>query len=288
MRSVVGRLDALILPSNWRPLIPPFFDLSPSAKNFMSATIDRSHIEQLVRQAIRQSSGGSGSVPASPSNGNGSPSAVTHHISPPGWVDGKPNLRVSISARHAHLTDEHVEILFGPGATLEPEKDLYQDGFYAAKQTVMVVGPRRRMLPNVRVLGPTRPFSQVELALTDSISLGIDAPVRHSGNIEGTPGCVLVGPAGTVALSQGVIRAARHVHMNFADADHYGVSNGDMMALKVTSADCSVSFEDVLVRADAAAKLEVHIDTDEGNACHLDHATEVVLKKSGCGCASRD
>jgi len=237
------------------------------------ATIDRSQIEQLVRNAIRATG-------QSVTQGAASASATD----PPGWVDGKPNLRVSISARHCHLTDEHVEILFGRGSVLEPDKSLYQDGFYAAKQTVMVVGPRRRMLPNVRVLGPTRPDSQVELALTDSISLGIDAPVRHSGKIEGTPGCVLVGPAGTVQLERGVIRAARHVHMNFSDAEHYGVSNGDMMQLKINSSDCSISFDDVLVRADKAAKLEVHIDTDEGNACNLDAATEVILKKDSCGC----
>ncbi len=237
------------------------------------ATIDRSLIENLVRNAIRQSAG---NVSAAPRAGD-----------PPGWVNGKPNLRVSISARHCHLTDEHVEILFGAGSVLEPEKDLYQDGFYAAKQTVMIVGPRRRMLASVRVLGPTRPDSQVELALTDSISLGIDAPVRHSGKIDDTPGCVLVGPVGSVQLSRGVIRAARHVHMNLADCEHYGVHNGDMMTLKIVSPDCSVSFDDVLVRADAAAKLEVHIDTDEGNACNLDGATEVVLKKNACGCAKK-
>ena len=121
---------------------------------------------------------------------------------------------MSISARHVHLTDEHVEMLFGAGRTLTPMKPLYQDGSYAAEETVMVVGPRRRMLPTVRILGPTRKFSQVELAFTDSISLGIDAPVRHSGRIEGTPGCVLVGPKGVVELKEGVIRAARHVHMN--------------------------------------------------------------------------
>ena len=125
------------------------------------------------------------------------------------------------------------------------------------------------MLPSVRVLGPTRGASQVELAFTDSISLGIDAPVRHSGKIDGTPGCVLVGPVGSVQLEQGVIRAARHVHMNFADAEHYGVANGDMMQLKIVSPGCSMTFDDVLVRADKAAKLEVHIDTDEGNACGL-------------------
>ena len=238
----------------------------------MNQTIDRNQIEQLVRNAIR-----GGGLAASPAPNHGG-------ASPPGWVDGQPNLRVSISARHVHLTDEHVETLFGAGSVLEPDKDLYQDGFYAAKQTVMVVGPRRRMLPNVRVLGPTRNFSQVELALTDSISLGIDAPIRHSGKIDGTPGCVLVGPAGTVQLDQGVIRAARHVHMNFSDADHFGVKNGDMMQLKITSHDCSVVFEDVLVRADEAAKLEVHIDTDEGNACNLDAASEVLLRKDDCNC----
>ncbi|NND99010.1 MAG: transcriptional regulator, partial [Pirellulaceae bacterium] len=148
-----------------------------------TASIDRNQIEQLVRSAIR------GEAAGAPKTNHAAAPRNSHD--PPGWVNGKPNLRVSISARHCHLTDEHVEILFGRGSVLEPDKDLYQDGFYAAKQSVMVVGPRRRMLPNVRVLGPTRNFSQVELALTDSISLGIDAPVRHSGKIEGTPGCVL-------------------------------------------------------------------------------------------------
>lgn len=244
----------------------------------MTATIDRSQIEAWVRKALAEAGGAStASIQAAP--------AVSPSV--PGWVDGKPNLRVSISARHCHLTDEHVEILFGAGAKLEPEKPLYQDGFYAAKQTVMVVGPRRRMLPNVRVLGPTRSASQVELALTDSISLGIDAPVRHSGKIDGTPGCVLVGPAGTVSLDRGVIRAARHVHMNDHDARHFGVENGDMMTLTVRSRDCSIQFEDVLVRADSAAKLEVHIDTDEGNACNLDAASEITLSptRSSCGCS---
>ncbi|MCA9138934.1 MAG: phosphate propanoyltransferase [Planctomycetales bacterium] len=240
-----------------------------------STQIDRARIESLVRSAIA----GSGLGKTLSSSAGGSRTG-----DPPGWVDGKPNLRVSISARHVHLTDEHVEILFGAGSVLEPEKDLYQDGFYAAKQTVMVVGPRRRMLPSVRVLGPTRGASQVELAFTDSISLGIDAPVRHSGKIDGTPGCVLVGPVGSVQLHQGVIRAARHVHMNYFDAEHYGVSDGDMMQLKITSHECTTIFEDVLVRADEAAKLEVHIDTDEGNACFLDGASKVELKKGGCGC----
>lgn len=233
--------------------------------------LDRAIIESIVRQVVLSQPGGS-RVP-----GAASPLAES----------SKPNLVVSISARHCHLTDEHVEILFGPGAKLTPEKDLYQDGFYAAAETVMVVGPRRRMLPTVRVLGPTRPASQVELAFTDAISLGIEAPVRHSGNIKGTPGCVLVGPKGVVELQEGVIRAARHVHMNNRDAEQYGVKNGDFMNLRIESPQCSVVLEDLLVRADATSKLEVHIDTDEGNACHLDAATKVELLKRDGGCKCR-
>src|SRR5262245_40616457 len=134
--------------------------------------LDRSLVENIVRQIVLAQAGAK--------------------AAPKAAGPEKPNLVVSISARHCHLTDEHVEVLFGPGAKLIPEKPLYQDGFYAAEQTVMLVGPRRRMLPTVRVLGPTRPHSQVELAFTDSISLGLNAPARHRGNIKGTAGCVLV------------------------------------------------------------------------------------------------
>lgn len=231
-----------------------------------SPAIDRTTVEQIVRQIVLAQGG-------APAHGNGRQKHT-------------PDLVVSISARHCHLTDEDVETLFGPGHTLTPMKELYQDGFYAAEETVMVVGPRRRMLPSVRVLGPTRPHSQVELAFTDAISLGIETPVRKSGNIAGTPGCVLVGPHGVVELAEGVIRAERHVHMNFRDADHYGVNNGDRMKLRIVSSGCSVTFEDLLVRADATSKLEVHIDTDEGNSCDLDHASQVeLLKQNGdCGC----
>ncbi len=228
-----------------------------------TATLDRNLVEQIVRQIVLQQS--------SSSNRNSS--------------DEQQELVVSISARHCHLTDEHVEVLFGSGSMLTPMRDLYQDGFYAAEQTVMVVGPRKRMLPNVRVLGPTRPHSQVELAFTDTISLGIDAPVRHSGKVDGTPGCVLVGPKGVVELDEGVIRAARHVHMNFGDAEKYGVRNGDLMKLRIESPLCTTVMEDMLVRADATSKLEVHIDTDEGNAVYLDGATKVELQKQGNGCS---
>lgn len=200
--------------------------------------------------------------------------AISRHFAGPQIP--RAELVVSISARHVHLTDQDVETLFGPGRTLTPLKPLYQDGFYAAEETVMVVGPRRRMLPTVRVLGPTRKASQVELAFTDAISLGIDAPVRASGSVAGSPGCVLVGPAGVVELREGVIRAERHVHMSLRDAELYGVRSGQRMSLRVDS-NSSTLFRDLLVRADATSKLEVHLDTDEGNACDLDHATRVEL-----------
>jgi len=221
-----------------------------------TATLDRSYVERIVREVVL-----SKFAPTT----NGAASA-------------DPKLVVSISARHVHLTDEHVEILFGKGATLTPMKPLYQDGFFAAKETVMIVGPRRRMLPEVRILGPTRPASQVELAFTDGISLGIDLPVRASGKIGGTPGCVIVGPKGVVELAEGVIRAERHVHMNQDHAKFYGVKNGDRMKLRIEST-CSLVLEDLLVRADETSKLEVHLDTDEGNAADLDHATKVELLK---------
>lgn len=199
--------------------------------------------------------------------------------------DAKPNpLVVNISARHVHLSEEHVEVLFGKGARLEVHKPLYQDGYFASKQTVAVVGPRRRMIPEVRVLGPCRP-SQVELAFTDGISLGIDLPVRISGDHRDTPGCILLGPAGSLELTSGVIRAMRHVHMGPADCEYYGVKNGDLMHLRVASDGCTTVLEDVVVRAGDDVKLEVHIDTDEGNAVNLDRAANVELVKAKpCAC----
>lgn len=227
----------------------------------MAGTIDRQTIETIVRQIVYDKLGAASSC--------GCPAS-------PGVY--QPNLVVSISARHLHLCDEHVEILFGKGHQLTKMKDLYQDGFFAAEETVMVVGPRKRMLPSVRILGPTRPETQVELAFTDGISLGIDMPVRESGKIDNSPGCVLVGPKGVVELKKGVIRAERHAHMSPTDAAFYGVKDKEYMTLRVHSG-CTTTFENVLVRIGEKLKLEVHIDTDEGNACDLEHATKVELLK---------
>ncbi|MBN2216168.1 MAG: phosphate propanoyltransferase [Pirellulales bacterium] len=217
----------------------------------IAASLDRSVVEQIVREIV---------------------------LAQTGRRTSGPELVVSISARHVHLSDEHVETLFGAGRKLTPAKDLFQEGYFAAEETVMIVGPRKRMLPTVRILGPTRGDSQVELAFTDCISLGIDAPVRLSGDHEGTPGCVLVGPAGVVELTRGVIRAERHVHMSPAQAEFYGVKKGDLMHLRVHS-PCPTTFEGVVARPGEGLKLEAHLDTDEGNAADLDHATGVELYK---------
>jgi propanediol utilization protein len=208
------------------------------------------------------------------------------HVEGGGQPNGRPatagtrsKLVVNISARHCHLTQADVETLFGPGAGLTPMRRLYQDTDFAANETVAVVGPRQRMIPEVRVLGPCRKFSQVELAFTDAISLGIDVPVRLSGDIDGTPGCLLIGPKGSLVLRQGVIRAERHVHMGAGDAAFYGVKHLDRMNLRVEG-PCPATLEGLLVRVNPDWKLEVHIDTDEANCCDLPHATRVTLTKA--------
>lgn len=191
-----------------------------------------------------------------------------------------PNpLVVNISARHCHLTQEAVEALFGKGYQLRVLRWLYQEGQFAAQETVTLIGPRSRVISNLRILGPCRSLNQVELAYTDAIALGFDVPLRLSGDIKGTPGCMLMGPAGFFELKEGVIRAARHVHMHPDDAAFYGVRNGEYMRLKV-GGDCGVVFEKVLVRVDPAFRLEVHLDTDEGNACNLQPHTPCELLKA--------
>jgi len=228
-----------------------------------SIPVARDQIERLVREALQARL----SVAATPSGNAGAA------------VNGGPNpLLVNVSARHVHVTQHDLEILFGPGSQLTKMKDLYQQGEFASEQQVNVFGPRNRMIPNVRILGPCRDYSQVELSYTDAIYLGMDIPLGVSGKHDGTPGCTIVGPHGAVTLKQGLIRAQRHVHMSPADCAHYGVADGDLMKLKIDG-PCGLVFENVLVRQNPKVKLEVHIDTDEGNACDLRSATRMELIK---------
>ena len=191
-----------------------------------------------------------------------------------------PTLVVNSSARHMHISPENLETLFGAGAKLTVHKWLYQEGQFAAEQTVTLIGPRRRVIPNLRILGPCRNLTQIELAITDAIQLGVDLPVRMSGDIKGTPGGYVMGPKGMLEMPDGLIRAARHVHMSPSDAVFYGVKHLDRITLKVTSPYCNTRFDDLIVRVDPSFKLEVHMDTDEANACDLERATKVELFKT--------
>jgi putative phosphotransacetylase len=187
-------------------------------------------------------------------------------------------LVVNVSARHCHLTPAAVEQLFGPGRTLTPMKWLYQEGAFAAQEMVTLIGPRSRVISNLRILGPCRDLNQVELAFTDAVALGFDVPVRMSGDIAGTPGCMLMGPNGYFQMDQGVIRAMPHVHMHPDDAAYYGVKHKDIVRMRVHGS-LQTTFDKVVVRVDPSFKLEVHIDTDEGNACGLKSDTFCELLK---------
>jgi len=221
------------------------------------STLHRAVVEHMVRQAVYQRLG---------------KPLPTRAVAPNPLV-------VNVSARHCHLTPGAVETLFGKGHQLTVHKWLYQDGQFAAKETLTLIGPRSRVISNLRILGPCRTLNQVELAYTDGIALGFDLPLRISGDIKGTLGCMLMGPAGFFEMSEGVIRALRHVHMSPEDAKHYGVKAGEEMKLRI-GGPCGLSLDKMLVRVDKSFKLEVHIDTDEGNACNLQPETPCELSRT--------
>ncbi len=175
---------------------------------------------------------------------------------------------VETSARHVHLTKEDIKTLFGK-EDLTFKKDLSQPGQFACEERVTLVGEKKGMptqIKNVIILGPARPASQVELSFTDARTLGVDAPVRESGDIAGTPGCKIVGPCGEVTINEGVIIAKRHIHMTPADAEALGVSDKEIVSVSVDSKDRKTVFGDVVVRVSPNFALAMHIDTDEANA----------------------
>ncbi len=184
---------------------------------------------------------------------------------------GRIFVPVASSARHVHLCRADVERLFGAGYRLQRLKDLSQPGQFACKEQVTVVGPRGQ-LERVRVLGPERKATQVEVSLTDTFGLGIKAPVRMSGKTQGTPGCKLVGPAGSIELSEGVIVAARHLHLSAAQAARFGLRDGQPVRLRAEGERATV-LENVIVRAGDGHDMEVHIDTDEANAIAMAGST---------------
>ncbi len=172
---------------------------------------------------------------------------------------------VEISARHVHVSQEHLEILFGKGYELTPKKDLSQPGQYACEERVTVVGPKRE-LAGVSILGPCRKATQIEISLTDARSIGVKAPIRESGDIAGSGACKLVGPAGEVELTEGVIAAKRHIHMTTADAEKYGITDSQIVSVKVPTEGRTLIFGDVVARVSDSYALAMHIDTDEANA----------------------
>ncbi len=171
---------------------------------------------------------------------------------------------VETSARHVHLTEEHIEILFGKGHTLTKKKDLSQPGQFACEERVKLVGPKKE-IPGVSILGPARKATQVEVSFTDARTLGITAPVRESGDIAGTPGCKIVGPEGEIEITEGVIVAKRHIHLTPETAEQYGVEDKQIVSVKIES-DRTTVYGDVVIRVSPKFAPAMHIDTDESNA----------------------
>jgi len=174
---------------------------------------------------------------------------------------------VGVSARHVHLTQEHVEILFGKGYQLTKKKEL-MGGQFASNEQVTIVGAKLRAIENVRILGPVRKVSQVEVSQTDAVKLGVVAPIRESGKIKGSAPIAIVGPKGAVYLNEGCIVAKRHIHMSPKDAQKAGVQDGDIVSIKFANERGAI-FNNVQIRVDSSYSLEMHIDTDEANASHV-------------------
>ena len=185
------------------------------------------------------------------------------------------NVLVETSARHIHVSREHLDILFGKGYELTKKKDLSQPGQYACAERVDVVGPKKT-LPGVSILGPVRPATQVELSLTDARSIGVVAPIRESGDIAGTGACKLVGPCGEVEIAEGVIAAKRHIHMTTADAAEMGLVDKQIVSVKIASEGRETIYGDVVVRVNDNFALAMHIDTDESNAACAGSVGEII------------
>jgi propanediol utilization protein len=192
-------------------------------------------------------------------------------------MESRFDVPINASVRHVHLSAEHVRALFGPDHRLTVRSELSQPGQYACEETVTLVGPKAS-IPRVRILGPERKETQVEISRTDEFTLGVDAPVRASGELEGTPGLTLVGPFGQVTIERGVIQALRHIHMSPEEAARFGVQDRDWVMVRV-GGDRGIIFDDVLVRVSPQFRLDMHLDTDEANAADLHPGTMGALIK---------
>ena len=185
---------------------------------------------------------------------------------------------VETSARHVHLSQADLETLFGKGYELTPLKDLSQPGQYACKELLTIVGPSLRPIEKVRVLGPVRPASQVEISRTDSFVLKVKPPVRESGDIAGSAPITIIGPKGIVTLKEGCIIANRHIHMSELDGKNFGLKDGDYVTVDVKG-ERRTTFYDVQVRVSDKFRLEMHVDTDDANAAGIGNGAVVSIRK---------
>ena len=201
-------------------------------------------------------------------NAGGAPSAE---------LDG--DIPVGVSNRHIHLTREHLDVLFGAGYELTPLKDLSQPGQYACKEQLTLIGPSLRAIEGVRVLGPLRKNSQVEISRTDSYTLKVKPPVRESGDVAGSAPITIVGPKGIVELKEGCIIANRHIHMSLEDGAKYGVSDGEYVNVQTVGDGKRTLLYDVQIRVSDKFRLEMHLDTDDANACGIGNGSKVKLVK---------
>jgi len=179
------------------------------------------------------------------------------------------SILVEISNHHVHLTRDSLDVLYGKGYELTKLRDLSQPGEFASNEQLSIVGANMRVIEKVRILGPLREYTQAELSITDGYFLGLDLPTRISGNIKGSPPIIFIGPKGVLTLSEGAIRAARHIHMMPKDAESYQVKNGDRVKVEV-SGDHGVIYKDVVIRVSEKSKLALHLDTDEANAGNVE------------------
>ena len=219
-------------------------------------SISNVEIEAIVKKIVSEMNGSTSNAPA--------PSKTGYEIP------------VGISNRHIHLTQEHLEILFGKGYSLTHLKDLSQPGQYACKETLTIVGPSTRPIEGVRVLGPLRRASQVEISVTDSYVLKVKPPVRESGKLQGSAPITIIGPKGIVQLSEGCIIANRHIHMSPDDAAHFGVKDGDYIDVDATTGTKRTRWFDVQIRVHKDFRLEMHVDTDDANAVGFKNGSTVV------------
>ena len=217
--------------------------------------VDEKYISEIVEKVVRECVSGNKDVA----------------------LDG--DIPVGVSNRHIHLTQEHVEVLFGKGYQLTPLKDLSQPGQYACKEQLTLIGPSLRAIEGVRVLGPVRKQSQVEISKTDSFTLKVKPPVRESGDLAGSAPITIIGPKGLVQLSEGCILANRHIHMSPSDGERYGVKDGDYVSVETVGDGKRTKLYDVQIRVSDKFILEMHLDTDDANACGTGNGSKVKLVK---------